>query len=140
MTQNAVFQLDLPADLRYLPVVGACLGAILERAEGIADPTELRYNVELAVQETCTNIVEHAYEGRHDGRIAVQITLSHTPHCLIVDVRDTGKSFNPDLVAEPDLDTVQFRGYGLFLMKELMDQVNYQAGPVDNHWHLVKNL
>ena len=140
MRKNDIFQLDLPADLRYLHVIGACLGAILERAEGIEDPTGLRYNVELAVQETCTNIVEHAYAGRHDGRIAVQLTLSHTPHCLIVDVRDTGKSFNPDLVADPDLDTAQYRGYGLFLMKELMDQVTYQAGPAHNHWQLVKNL
>jgi len=134
------FQLDLPADLRYLNVVGACLGAILERTEGVGDLAGLRYNVELALQETCTNVVEHAYAGQEGGRIHVQFTLSPTPHRLTVDIRDTGRPFNPDLVAEPDLDTVQYRGYGLFLIKELMDQVTYEPGPANNHWQLVKNF
>ena len=140
MNQNDIFQLDLPAELRYLHVIGACLGAILERVEGIEEPEILRYNMELAVQETCTNIVEHAYAGQDGGRIHVQFTLNHTPRNLTVDIRDTGRSFNPDLVTEPDLDTVQYRGYGLFLIKELMDQATYVPGPTGNHWQLVKNF
>jgi serine/threonine-protein kinase RsbW len=121
-------------------MIGACLGAMLERVEEIEEPEILRYNVELAVQEACTNIVEHAYAGQDGGRVHVQFTLSRLPRRLTVDIRDTGKSFDPDLVAEPDLDTIQYRGYGLFLIKELMDQATYHPGPTGNHWCLVKNF
>ena len=139
MAKDNIFHLDIPADLRYLPVVGACLGAILQRTDEIPDPDTLRYNMELAVQEACTNIVEHAYAGQ-TGRVLVQITLDTIPRRLVVDLRDTGKSFDPDQVVEPNLDDIQIRGYGLFLIKELMDEVNYNPGPKDNHWRLVKNL
>lgn len=137
--QPAIFRLDLPASLRYLNVIGACVGAILERTEGVDEPESLRYAIELAVQETCTNVVEHAYAGQ-DGRIDVQFTLHQDPRRLTVDVRDTGKPFNPDAVPEPTLEDVQVRGYGLFLMRELMDEIDYHTGPGGNHWRMVKAL
>jgi serine/threonine-protein kinase RsbW len=139
MSQSDTFKLDLPANLRYLNLVGACIGAILERTEGVHDADSLRYSIELAVQETCTNVVEHAYAGQ-DGRIQVEFTLSHAPRRLTVDVRDKGKPFDPGSVPPPPLDEVQYRGYGLFLMQELMDEIDYHSDAGGNHWHMVKNL
>jgi len=137
---SAVIGLDLPAEHRYLNVVGACLAAVLEREETLAERDIVTYNVQLAVQEGCTNIVDHAYEGQAPGRIAVKLTLADGPRRLIVDLYDTGQAFDPALAAAPDLDEPQVHGYGLFLMQALMDEVRYERLADRNHWRLTKHL
>jgi serine/threonine-protein kinase RsbW len=112
---------------------------MLARAGNLEDEARLVYSVELALHETCVNIIQHAYRDR-PGRIQVALTLRHDPPQLIVDVRDSGSSFDLSAVNAPDLEQVQTHGYGLFLMAELMDEISYQQEAGGNHWRLVKNL
>jgi serine/threonine-protein kinase RsbW len=100
----------------------------------------LVYNVQLAAQEIYTNITTHAYAEQSEGRISVTLTLEHPPRRLIIDLRDTGLSFKPSDVPAPNLDVVQTQGYGLFLTRQLMDEVNYYPQNGNNRWRLVKNL
>ena len=139
VTETEVVKLDVPARHKYLNILGACLSALLERVEGLRDRDTLIYNVELAVHETCSNIVEHAYAGA-SGRIAVDITLKQDPRQLVVDVRDTGRPFDLSQVKEPAFEQTQTRGYGLFLIRSLVDEVTYRPQAGDNHWRLVKNI
>ena len=91
---QTVIRLDLPADHKHLNVIGACLNAILERLDQINDKEMLAYNLELALHETCTNIVEHAYS-ESKGRIRVAMSVINSPYRqLIVDLHDTGISFD----------------------------------------------
>ena len=53
-------------------------------------------------------------------------------------VSDTGRQFDRDGVAEPDLDNGQVRGYGLFLIEQLMSEVIYSPVPNGNQWRLIK--
>lgn len=137
---NTVIKIDIPASHKHLNILGASLGALFERVDFLTDREMLTYNMELALHETCTNIVEHAYESKENGRIRVDITLSEAKRKLIVDLYDNGKSFNIDEAKEPSLEEVQIRGYGLFLMRQLLDEVVYKPGKKENYWHLVKNL
>jgi serine/threonine-protein kinase RsbW len=137
MTEDV--RLDVPASYKYLNVVSACLGAVLEQTDGIESPEILTHNVELAVHETCTNIVQHAYAGR-GGRIELNIRLLEEPRRVIVEVHDTGEAFDLSTVAEPDLNSPQLNGYGLFLIRQLLDEVTYVPQDGNNHWRLVKNL
>ena len=137
---QTVINLDIPASHKHLNVLGASLGALFERVDFLTDREMLTYNMELALHETCTNIVEHAYESKEDGRIRVSIVLSENDRKLIIDLYDTGQSFNINESKEPNLDEVQIRGYGLFLMRQLLDEVVYTPGKKENYWHLVKNL
>jgi len=132
-------QLDLPASYKYLPVIGACLRALLEREQGLAQREILAYNVELAIYEACTNIVEHAYDDAK-GRLRATVTMLPDPRRLVVDLYDTGTEFDLSTVREPDLDEPQVQGYGLFLVHQLLDKVVYQRLSETNHWHLEKNL
>ena len=59
---------------------------------------------------------------------------------LLVDLFDQGRSFDLANVPQPDLDSAPIRGYGLFLVHELMDDVNYTSNHERNHWRLVKHL
>jgi serine/threonine-protein kinase RsbW len=137
--QAEVVRLDLPASYKYLNVVSSCLSAVLERLDGVTERDTVAYNVELAVHETCTNIVEHAYAGAA-GRIEVAISVCDSPRRVVVDMHDTGRAFNLSEVSEPDLNQAQTNGYGLFLMHRLVDEVSYAPQTGNNHWRLVKNL
>ena len=137
--QEKVIRLQLPANFKYLNVLGACVGAMLDRVEDLADREIVAYNVELALHETCTNIVAHAYAGR-SGRIDVELHLEEPPRRLVIDLKDNGLSFDLDATPPPNLDEAQVNGYGLFLVRELMDEVSYHPGTDENRWHLVKYL
>lgn len=100
------------------------------------------YQVELAVDEACTNIIEHAYGGEGHGSIECQIFTQN--RALVIELRDQGRTFNPNAVSEPNfnlpIEQVQERGVGLFLIRKLMDGVNFQFGPRGNILTLIKNI
>lgn len=84
-------------------------------------------HLELAVDEACTNVVQHAYGGQ-GGKIEITIELLAAGVQVIV--RDWGAAFDPLAVPTPDVTApLQQRspgGLGLFLMRQLMDRVDFQ--------------
>jgi len=134
-----VIRLELPAEHKYLNVLGACIGAMLDRADNIPDIESLKYNMELAVHETCTNIVEHAYNGKN-GRINISLSIHKEPDRFIIELQDTGIPFDLAQIQDPDFEAPQIHGYGLFITRQLLDEVGYQSNLGTNHWRLVKNL
>lgn len=136
---SQIIQLDLPATYQYLNVLSGCIDAILERMERLSEKQILAYKIKLAIHETCTNIVKHSYQG-HPGRISVQISICKNPLQLIVDLHDSGQAFVLPQKYNISINDTQFGGYGLFLIYELLDGVNYSPQSGNNHWRLVKNL
>ena len=86
------------------------------------------YAVELSMDEACTNVIEHAYEGMDGGEI--ECTCDTDDKNLTIIIHDHGKSFDPASIALPDLDAdLESRpvgGLGVFLMKKLMDEVRFE--------------
>ncbi|MCB0210148.1 MAG: ATP-binding protein [Anaerolineae bacterium] len=136
---DKVIQLELPAEHKYLNVVSACIAAMLERVETVSEHEIITYNIQLAVQEACTNIVRHAYKGQSGGRIEVTITLEGKQR-FVIDLADAGNSFIFSKDIDIDLNEPQIHGYGLFLMHQLLDEVDYKSDQHNNYWRLVKNL
>jgi serine/threonine-protein kinase RsbW len=99
------------------------------RDSGLSDDDV--YEVELAVDEACTNIVEHAYANRIDGEIKCAVFSDDEKLTIIL--RDDGTPFNPKKVPKPNpklpLQKVTGRGAGLFLMYKMMDEVNFEFSP-----------
>ncbi len=139
MQTSEVVRLELPANLRYLNILAACISEMLARVDGLSDPQQTIYNIQLAVHEGCTNIVDHAYVD-DGGRIGVNLMLGWNPPQIIIELHDTGRSFDPTTIQDPDLDDPQVRGYGLYLMRQIMDEVVYESRPEDNCWRMVKYL
>jgi serine/threonine-protein kinase RsbW len=133
-----VVKMELPADVRYLRVVTACVAELLAARKREGTPTEASHDILLAVQEACMNIVEHAYEDDADGRFSLALTASDEG--FVAEFVDTGRAFDPTAVPDPDLDNGQVHGYGLFLMKSLLDNVTYTSEDGENRWRLVKRL
>ena len=139
MTSAEVIRIELPATMKYLNVVGACIAEVLSRETDVENLDTLIYNVQLATHEACTNIVDHAYE-EAGGRIHIVLGIHANPRRIIVELHDSGQAFDPSTVKEPTLGEPQVRGYGLFLMRQIMDEVTYDTNSGHNRWRMVKHF
>jgi len=104
---------------------------------------EIANKIVLATDEACTNIIKHAYKYSRSGDITVNI--SHKNKKFSVTITDQGEHFNSNSISEPDLkkyyDEKRVGGLGMFLMKKLMDEVEYsQPNTKKNKVTLVKYL
>lgn len=84
--------------------------------------------IELAVDEACSNIIEHAYGGQ-SGEIEIEIVPEHN-HQITIVLTDTGKSFDPDSVPDyvpcKSIDELKIGGLGLHLIRQTMDNVCFE--------------
>jgi serine/threonine-protein kinase RsbW len=88
------------------------------------------FGVQLACDEACTNIIEHAY-GREDaGHIHVSWQISDDS--LTITLRDHGRPFNLDEVASPEIpthsdhiDQLKVGGLGIHFMRKMMDEISF---------------
>lgn len=99
--------------------------------------------VEMAMDEACSNIIEHAYEGMGTGDI--ECTCEMDDGTLSIILRDHGCSFDVTAVPEPDisaaLDDRPIGGLGVFLMRQLMDEIRYERmGELGNVLTMVKHF
>lgn len=101
------------------------------------------YTIQLAGDEACSNIIEHAYKGTPDGEI--ECTVTKDGENLILIIKDHGCCFDPASVPEPKLNSpIEERdigGLGLYLIRHLMDEVNYESlGTAGNVLTLKKHI
>lgn len=86
------------------------------------------YAVELAVDEACANIIEHAYGGEGKGEIIC--ICNDVNDGLEIILKDEGERFDPSGVSTPDfsieIEKLKPRGAGLFLIRHMMDDVDFK--------------
>lgn len=85
------------------------------------------YDVELAVDEACTNIIDHSYGGEGLGEIECEcFTISEG---LKIIIHDSGCFFDPGAVPIPNVKLPMSKrsegGLGLYFMRRLMDEVTF---------------
>jgi len=96
--------------------------------------------VQLAVEEACTNIVLHAYEGKA-GFIYVSIWIEKDR--LKIMIADDGPPFDPTEhvtfhhITHDDIEG-PVGGWGIGLIRTLMDEITYERRPGKNILCLVK--
>jgi len=87
------------------------------------------YQVETAVDEACSNIIEHAYGGEGIGDIGFEYQI--TDDELVIILKDNGKPFDPRKYRDPNcnapLKDRDNHGLGLFFIKRLMDEVLFSS-------------
>jgi serine phosphatase RsbU (regulator of sigma subunit)/anti-sigma regulatory factor (Ser/Thr protein kinase) len=136
------FDFSYPADIKHLndisqEIVHSCRQ--LPALPSGPNANDFIYLIELAISEICTNIIQHAYAGKK-GQIDGYITLLEDG--IMLDFYDSGISFDPASVPEPRSDPSHLPegGYGLHIVRQIMDVVNYEQVEQGNHWHLEKYL
>jgi serine/threonine-protein kinase RsbW len=98
------------------------------------------FAVETAVDEACSNIIEHAYGGEGIGDI--HCTTLSEPNRFVVILEDHGQAFDPSKVPDPDINAPlrdrKSHGLGYYMMRQWMDEVKFDFHENKNRLTLVK--
>lgn len=134
------FRLEVPSSTENLAMIRDFVKRIGHQTG--MDDQEI-FNLELAVDEACANVIEHAYG--HDISKEVIIRAICDDQALRVSVIDMGRGFDPTVVAPASLESLvserKSGGLGIRLIKALMDEVSYEISPGQkNELHMVKKL
>jgi serine/threonine-protein kinase RsbW len=85
------------------------------------------FEVQVAVDEAASNIIDHAYKGECESKIECTYELLSDGLKLIL--HDHGKPFEPEKVELPDIVSNPSQrkqgGLGLYFMRQMMDEVNF---------------
>lgn len=125
-------ELSIPGRLERIR--DAC-AFVVSGAEVAGFSVDELFRIELACDEACTNIIEHAYGGENAGDI--RITWRIDDRSFTITMSDDGRPFDPDEVPPPevpadpaDLDGLKIGGLGIYFMRKLMDEVEFSR---DDH-------
>ena len=114
-----------PANYKSLATISQF---IIEQAEDAGFSPKDVYAIQIAVDEACSNIIDHAYGGENLGEITIK--FNNFKNKIQIILIDKGKPFILEDVPEPDLtsplETRKERGLGVFFMKNFMDSVLFE--------------
>ncbi len=122
--RTARFELKVVGILENLSLIGDFISDSM-----IASGLDARkiFEVQLAVDEACTNIIKYGYT---DETGTIDIICCTRNGELVVVIKDEGKPFDPTSVQPPDLNASleerQMGGLGVHLIKSMMDEVRYE--------------
>ncbi len=118
--------LTIPSRLEELAQVHALLEE-LGRRHGLDE--DFVNSLLIAVIEAGTNAVQHGNMFAEDKTVKFEVTVD--PSAVRVRVDDVGKGFDPSRVLNPTEgeQLLSPHGRGLFLMRQLMDEVRFETGP-----------
>lgn len=112
--------------------------ALEQVAERVDFPDEEIGKIRMALIEACINAFEHS--GSKDGKIYITFTLDKEKLSIVVE--DKGVSFDPGRVPVPDREKILAahgrRGWGIELIRSLMDQVIFEDVPVGTKLRMIK--
>ncbi|MBI6546668.1 MAG: ATP-binding protein [Cyanobacteria bacterium NC_groundwater_1444_Ag_S-0.65um_54_12] len=132
---------SLPSDVSYLDIARTFVADVGNKVGLLASEI---HDLQLAVTEAVTNVIEHAYAGDSSQRI--ELAFEKAGECFTIVITDnSGNRFDPVNYPEPDMKEYlsQYRagGLGLFLMRKLMDQVEFFSDSSGtNHLRLIKRV
>ncbi len=119
---------NIPAEVELvIPILPSMELAATKTAQAVADYLDLdeekTAEVTMALIEACINAFEHGKGAENN----VYIRFILEEEALIIEIKDKGKGFDSEKVEKPDIDkklhSKSKRGWGLQLMRELMDEV-----------------
>ncbi len=134
---RSTYTLTIPSSTRFLEDARQFVETHAQEAE-FADTAVEQFKI--AVDEACTNIIEHAYKGNEDHHIDITIIIDTDR--FTVRIRDEGESFDPTSYKEPNLMELAKKrragGFGVHIMRRLMDRVEYRTRGNVNEVRLTK--
>ncbi len=80
-------------------------------------------NLEIAITEVVTNIIRHAYKSQKGRKIVIE--AESYAEKLVLMVYDWGCGFDPEKVPPPEFDGSKHGGFGVFIIRESVDEVIY---------------
>jgi serine/threonine-protein kinase RsbW len=126
---DTVYRLSVPG--RFDQLARVC--QLIEQAAHEAGLDDMESGrCQLAVDEACTNVIEHGYGGEDRGVLDLMCQVH--PDELVITISDHARPFDPSKVPPPqlttNLDELKIGGLGIYFMRQVMDAVefSYEAG------------
>lgn len=133
---------NLKVEARLEYVRQACEFVLKVAEEAGFDP-RAAYHIEIAVDEACTNIVEHGFLKTGEEGV-IEVTTQFDGRCLTVAISDNSPPFDPTAQAKVDTQSEGYKrepgGWGIHFVRQLMDDVSYSYSDRQNHLTLTKCL
>ena len=86
-------------------------------------------NLNLVLEEAISNIIQYAYKDKPEEK-QIEIVASYNAHNLVLTITDSGEPFDPTRIEDPDItlsaEERPVGGLGIFLIKQIMNEVEYQ--------------
>ena len=105
-------------------------------------PMPLVLNLNLALEEAITNIMFYGYDDEESHTILIE--FSRTDNQLTIHIIDDGHEYDPTARLDPDITLAAedrpIGGLGIFLIKKVMDQVDYERKENKNYLKLNKRI
>jgi len=115
---------------------------VIKAAQASGLNEKATFEVQMAVDEACTNVIEHGYGEEEGDKGKIALCCECTEGDFVVTIRDNARPFEPEATPSPDitccLDKRQDRGLGLFFMRKLMDEVRFHFDTYGNELTMVK--
>ena len=102
---------------------------------------KVQTQIEIAVEELFVNIANYAYNP-DEGPATVRVEVEKEPPAISITFIDEGVPYDPLAKEDPDVtlgaDERQIGGLGIFMVKESMDDIDYEYKDGKNILHIRK--
>ncbi len=116
---------------------------ILQKLTGMELPKKVVNQVLLVAEEIFVNIASYAYDTA-TGMVEIRCCIDEALGVLVMEFLDDGKPFdptqNPPPTAAESLDDIQIGGLGIFMVKQVMDEIRYEYRDGKNILYLKKTV
>ncbi len=132
-------RLVLPNDIETIPQLNEFIDLV---AEEVGLDMSLTMSLNLAMEEAVVNVMDYAYPDGQKGNVGIEVTADQEWMTFVI--TDTGIAFDP--TTKEDADTTlsaeerPIGGLGIFLVRQLMDGINYKREGNKNVLTLRKKL
>jgi len=137
--------LSIESQIHNVPLVSA---AVYKLCSLIPFSDKDAHETELCVTEAVVNSIKHAYQDEPDHTVGVTFCLLASE--LVIEVRDSGKSMDLDLLKEKrdaalkfdssDIENLPESGRGLAIIQSYMDEVHYKVKDNGNYLTMKKKI
>ena len=128
------FTLVMRNDIKQIPTLA-------EWIDTLGLPQDLNMPINLALEEAVSNVMLYAYPGQ-SGQVLVEADKSAEQ--IVFTITDSGVPFDPTQQEEPDItqsaEDRPIGGLGIFLVRQIMNEVRYERKENKNILTLTKKL
>ena len=141
MKSSIEMELRIPSHTRYLGMaghIGEDLVRQLTTYQG--DRDELAQQLNIVLTEAMANAITHANREDPDKEVVLRIQVSSSE--ILIQVFDMGAGFDLGSVSDPCFDSsdMDIRGRGIYMIRSLMDAVEYRKADGGFVLEMKKNL
>ncbi len=133
-------EMTIEAKVENIPVVTEFVDGQLE-VHGCSMKAQMQ--IDIAIDELFGNIANYAYE-TGNGAVTVRVELKENPLSVVITFIDNGVPYDPLKKEDPDVtlsaEEREIGGLGIYMVKKIMDGMDYEYRDGQNILKITKNI